>query len=176
MYRADSSSIQRLLGQCLRPESLEYQDGRFQSLRASHGSVRRTYTRPRPMSEGTDVKTVTLLTMIASWVVKGSTHYPEMFPMQHLPYISNIGASDWGHPLFIVGSAATAILFSIAFVSERWLRHTSHLIHSSSVWGTFFWSVAALLTTLGTCAQVLLTVFCIRRHAYTHYCMVAVFA
>lgn len=123
-----------------------------------------------------DAKAVTLLSLITSWILKGSAHYPEMWPMQHLPYISNIGASEWGHPLFIIGAAITAASFSVTFVSERWLRHKGHLIHSNSIWGTFFWAVAALFTAVGTCAQVLLTVFCVRRHAYTHYSMVAVFA
>lgn len=119
---------------------------------------------------------VTILALISTWVAKGSAHYPEMWPIQHLPYISNIGASDWGRPLFITGSILTAAPFSVTFVGERWLRHKGRLLHSRSSWARGFWTAAAILTAIGTSAQVLLTIFGVRHHPYTHYSMVAIFA
>lgn len=99
-----------------------------------------------------------------------------MWPQQHLPYISNIGASDWGHPIFVAGAVLTAVSFLITFSSEKWFRHTGVLLESSGKWATRLWVVSEALTIVAITAQVLMTVFCVRRHAYTHYSMVAVFA
>ncbi|KAF2482307.1 Frag1/DRAM/Sfk1 family-domain-containing protein [Neohortaea acidophila] len=119
---------------------------------------------------------VTLLAILIEWIVKGSPHYPEMWPSQHLSYISNAGASDWGHPLFISGATITAIFFSITFISERWLRHKGKLLHSATKWSSVCWVAAAVLTATATCALVLFTIFCVRRHAVVHYTLVATFA
>ena len=114
---------------------------------------------------------VTLLSMITTWVIRGSRHYPEMWTTQHLAYISNVGASFWGKPLFITGFALTTISFSIGFACERWHRHNGRLIYSHSRWMVSLSVLASLLTLAGTCGLFLLTCFDVRRQPFVHYSM-----
>lgn len=113
--------------------------------------------------------------MITTWAVKGSLHYPEMWAEQQLPYISNIGASDWGQPIFITGSAVTSVVFIIAFALERWLRYRSQLVNYANVWSVTLSTLAGLLTVVGTIGLFLATVFDVRRHPYIHYSNAAMF-
>lgn len=113
--------------------------------------------------------------MIIAWELKGSPHYPEMLPTQHLAYISNIGAAVWCKPLFIAGTATTVTTFSIAFGIERWLGHRGRLNYSNSGWSLTFSSIAALCIVAGSCGAIILTILDVRRHPAIHYSNVGVF-
>lgn len=65
--------------------------------------------------------------MLGRWVAIGSPHYSSFNTNQHIAYISDIGATNWGKPLFIAGSATAVVVFDVAFVAERWLRHKGRL-------------------------------------------------
>lgn len=44
--------------------------------------------------------------MLCTWVVKGEPYYSFMdAPSQHIVYISDLGATSWGQPIFIATSA-----------------------------------------------------------------------
>lgn len=118
---------------------------------------------------------VTLLSLLLTWVAKGSPHYVEMQANQKLAYISDTGASFWGKPVFIVGSAVTVTLFGVTFGTERWLRHKGHLIHVSSRWGAVCSVLATFFTIVGGTGLMLLTIFDARNHVEIHDPMIGVF-
>ena len=98
-----------------------------------------------------------------------------MWANQHLAYISNVGASKWGQPLFIGGSATTVVLFIFAFGVERWLRYKSELAHFASIWSVVLSAMAGLLTVIGSICLLIATTFDVRRHPYVHYTNAALF-
>ena len=56
--------------------------------------------------------------MLGRWVAIGSPIYYESLNYiygQTYPYISDIGATSWGKPLFIAGSAVSVVVFDVAF-------------------------------------------------------------
>ncbi|KAF2168826.1 hypothetical protein M409DRAFT_31504, partial [Zasmidium cellare ATCC 36951] len=118
---------------------------------------------------------VTLLSLLLTWLSKGSPHYVEMQANQNLAYISDTGTSDWGKPLFITGSAITVTLFGITFAAERWLRHKGHLIHVSSRWGAVCSALASFFSIMGGTGLMLLTIFDARNHINIHFPMIGVF-
>ena len=113
--------------------------------------------------------------MLIRWTLNGSTHYPEMFATQQLAYVSNVGASHWGRPIFIAGSAITVASFSISLAMERWLRHRGRLASCSSRWMTFFSIMIAWCMAAGSCSLVFLTIFDVRDQPQIHYPLVSVF-
>lgn len=98
-----------------------------------------------------------------------------MFPHQYLAYVSNVGASPWGRPIFISGSAITVISFGISLAVERRLRHRGELLSASSRWMTFFSVMIAWCMTLGSCSLIFLTIFDVRDQPQIHYPLVSVF-
>lgn len=118
---------------------------------------------------------VTLLSLLITWVAKGMPHYPEMQSYQHLAYISDTGATEWGQPLFIVGAAITTTTFGAAFAAERWLRHEGMLLHNSSIWSTTLTAFSTLFTIAGAVGLMVLTIYDVRDYMYIHYPCVGVF-
>ncbi|CAK4029255.1 Hypothetical predicted protein [Lecanosticta acicola] len=94
---------------------------------------------------------------------------------QSLAYISDVGASEWGKPLFITGSAITVCSFSAAFFTERWLRHKGLLIHASSFWGSTMSVLASFFTLMGAAGLMNLTIWDARNHTHVHDPSIGVF-
>jgi len=117
----------------------------------------------------------TLLAMIGRYVAIGSPHFSWMSDGQFRPYISDIGASPWGYPLFIAGSAVAVVAFNIAFVSERWLRHKGRLAKNYKAHEKILSAFAIIFAIIGAAGLILLTIFDERRHGRVHGAMLVVF-
>jgi len=116
----------------------------------------------------------TLLGMLLTWVVEGEPHYSEMGATQHIAYISDIGAS-WLKPLFIAGSAVMVVVFDLAFISERWLRHKGRLAKNYG-WGEKVLSICAtIFAIIGAAGLILLSIFDTKQYPSVHDAMLVVF-
>ena len=63
---------------------------------------------------------------------------------------------------------ASVVLFTLGFVSERWLRHTGKLAHNTS-WTQKILSICAIIAAIaGAVGLVLLTIFDVLRHKHLH--------
>jgi hypothetical protein len=98
-----------------------------------------------------------------------------MWRAQHLAYISNVGASLWGRPLFTAGAIITAVSLAAALIAERWMRHMGRLLHVSNRWMTALSCVTAVLLVAGSFSLIFLTIFDIRGRPLVHYPLVSVF-
>lgn len=117
----------------------------------------------------------TLLAMLGTWVAQGSPHYPWLHAHQHVTYISDVAVTHWGYPLFIAGSAVTVVVFDIAFISERWLRHKGRLTHNYAK-GEKILSVCAIVCAIiGALGLIFLTIFNTRDYPHVHDSMLVVF-
>lgn len=113
--------------------------------------------------------------MLVVWSMKGSPHYRKMVSSQNFAYISDIGASDWGKPIFITGSAFTVSTFGIAVGIERWLRHKGRLIHARCTWAGTFSALAPLFTAAGSIGLMALTGFDAKNYIGVHKACLGVF-
>ncbi|KAK5112945.1 hypothetical protein LTR62_003767 [Meristemomyces frigidus] len=113
--------------------------------------------------------------MLGTWLAKGSPHFPWQGANQHITYISDIGASSWGYPLFIAGSAVAVVIFDIAFISERWLRHKGRLAHNYSKSEKILSVFAIIFAIIGALGLIFLTIFNTNLHPTVHASMLVVF-
>ena len=112
--------------------------------------------------------------MLIVWLVEGSPHYASMSPNQHIAYISDIGAMGL-KPLFIAGSAVTAVVFDATFIFERYLRHMGRLAHNTSRVDKGLSICAILASLVGGAGLILLTIFDTLRHHKAHDSLLVVF-
>ncbi|KAF3769617.1 hypothetical protein M406DRAFT_354075 [Cryphonectria parasitica EP155] len=117
-----------------------------------------------------------LLAMLCTWIAKGEPYYEFMHATsQHIVYISDIGATSWGKPIFIATSAVMVVSFDLVFMSERWLRHKRRLTPNYSRWEkamsilSIFWSI------VGAAGLILLTIFDTAHHKTAHDSLLGVF-
>ncbi|KAK5137608.1 hypothetical protein LTR08_007903 [Meristemomyces frigidus] len=94
---------------------------------------------------------------------------------EHIAYISSIGATSWGKPLFITGSAVAVVVFDFAFLSERWLRHNGRLTKNYSTLEKVLSGGAILFAIIGACGLIFLTIFDTHHYPKTHSSMLVVF-
>ena len=87
-----------------------------------------------------------------------SPHYPSMDPDQHIAYISDVGAYGL-KPLFISGSVVTTIFLDLAFVSERWLRHTGRLAQNTTKAEKILSGFSIVFAIAGSAGLILLSIF-----------------
>ncbi|KAI6892748.1 hypothetical protein D0867_13413 [Hortaea werneckii] len=116
----------------------------------------------------------TLLGMLGGWVANGEPQYPWM-DGQTIAFISHVGATYWGKPLFIAGSATAQVAFVLCFISERWLRHRGRLTHNYTTAEKALSVCASIFAIIGACGLILLTIFDTRRYPPVHEAMLAVF-
>ena len=65
-------------------------------------------------------------------------------------------------------SAVTVVTFDLAFIFERWLRHTGKLTPNTSVWQKIY-SVCAIIGSIaGAAGLILLSIFDTLRHPHLH--------
>jgi len=98
-----------------------------------------------------------------------------MSPTQHVSYISDIGATGYGKPLFIAGSAVMVVVFDLAFVSERWLRHKGRLAHNYYTSEKVLSVCAIIAAIIGALGLIMLTIFDTRHYPRVHASMLVVF-
>ncbi len=116
----------------------------------------------------------TLLGMLAYWLAAGSPHYVEMGPNQRIAYISDVGAT-FLKPLFIAGSATMVVVFDLAFISERWLRHKARLTPTYSKWEAFLSVCGIIFAIAGAAGLILLSIFDTKHYPKTHDAMLGLF-
>lgn len=108
-----------------------------------------------------------LLAMLITWTTEGSPHYPSMDPSQNIAYISDVGAQGL-KPLFIAMSAVTVVSFDLAFILERWLRHTGRLAHNTSLTQKILSFLSIIAAIAGAAGLILLSIFDTLRHPHLH--------
>ncbi|QIW97135.1 hypothetical protein AMS68_002653 [Peltaster fructicola] len=117
----------------------------------------------------------TLLAMLLVWVRMGEPRYREFTRNQNVPYISDIGATSWGYPTFIAGSASAISVFTLTFVAERWLRHKGRLAKNYNVSEKILSGFATLFALIGALGLIFLTIFDTVRYPHVHVSMLCVF-
>lgn len=71
--------------------------------------------------------------------------------------------------------AVAVVTFDLAFIIERWLRHTGRLAPNTSFWQKFC-SIASMIAAIGGAAGlILLAVFDTLRHDRIHDAMLGLF-
>lgn len=115
-----------------------------------------------------------LITMLVYWASTGKPHYSTMDVGQNIPYISDIGHGTL-KPMFIAMSAVTVVTFDLAFIFERYLRHTGKLAPNTSVWQKVYSACATIAAIIGAAGLILLTIFDNLRHNTLHNIFLAVF-
>lgn len=115
-----------------------------------------------------------LVAMLSYWASTGKPIYVTMSDGQHIPYISDIGA-DTLKPMFIAMSAVTVVTFDLAFIFERYLRHTGKLARNTSVWQKVYSFCATFAAIVGAAGLILLTIFDCKNHNRLHNIFLAVF-
>lgn len=113
--------------------------------------------------------------MLGTWLAMGSPLYAWMDPGMHIAYISDIGATSWGRPLFIAGSAVAVVTFDIAFISERWLRHKGRLAKNYNKTEKILSVCAIIFAVIGAAGLILLTIFDTKTWPNVHDAMLVVF-
>ncbi|PSS00973.1 Frag1/DRAM/Sfk1 [Coniella lustricola] len=117
-----------------------------------------------------------LLAMLCTWVVKGEPYYPFMNETsQHIVYISDIGATSWGKPIFIATSAVMVVTFDLVFINERWLRHKRALVPNYSKWEKAMSVLSIVWSIVGAAGLILLTIFDTAHHKTAHDSLLGVF-
>jgi len=62
----------------------------------------------------------------------------------------------------------TVVVFTLGFVTERWLRHTGKLAHNTS-WAQKILSICAIIAAIaGAVGLILLTIFDTLHHKHLH--------
>lgn len=118
----------------------------------------------------------TLLAMMIVWLAKGQPIYPSMSYAQGqtIAYISDIGATGL-KPLFIAGSTVSVVIFDLAFISERWLRHKGRLAHNTN-WTQKILSICSIVAAIvGAAGLILLTIFDTLHHPHLHRVFLGLF-
>jgi nitrate reductase gamma subunit len=112
--------------------------------------------------------------MLGYWLAAGSPHYEEMGANQKIAYISDIGAT-FLKPLFIAGSTVMVVIFDLAFISERWLRHKGRLTPNYSKWEAFLSVCSIIAAIIGAAGLILLTIFDTKHYPVAHDVLLGVF-
>lgn len=108
-----------------------------------------------------------LLAMFIRWEVIGHPIYPSMEAGQTIAYISDVGAYGL-KPLFITGSVITTISLDLAFMAERWLRHTGRLVPNTSRAQKVLSVLAIICAVAGSAGLILLSIFDTYHHNRLH--------
>jgi len=93
---------------------------------------------------------------------------------QRIAYISDVGAQGL-KPLFIAMSAVTVVSFDLAFILERYLRHTGKLAPNTSTWQKLYSILSIIFAIAGAAGLILLAVFDTLRHPRLHQVFLGIF-
>ncbi|KAJ5615456.1 Frag1/DRAM/Sfk1 [Penicillium hordei] len=108
-----------------------------------------------------------LIAMLVTWVEDGRPHYASMDAGQTIAYISDVGAQGL-KPLFVAGSAVTVVFLDLAFLSERWLRHSNQLAANKGRLDKTCAILSIFFAIAGAAGLILLSVFDTLRHPKLH--------
>ncbi|CAN8105321.1 unnamed protein product [Discula destructiva] len=117
-----------------------------------------------------------LLAMLCTWITMGEPYYTFMHETsQHIVYISDIGATAWGKPIFITTSAVMVAAFDLVFVLERWQRHKRQLAPNYRRSEKIMSALAIVWSLIGGAGLILLTIFDTAHHQSVHDALLGVF-
>jgi hypothetical protein len=77
--------------------------------------------------------------------------------------------------MFIAMSAVSVVSFDLAFLFERYLRHTGILAPNTSHWQKIYSGCATIAAIAGAAGLILLTIFDTKRHSRLHVIFLCVF-
>jgi hypothetical protein len=89
-------------------------------------------------------------------------------------HLTDIGAQGL-KPLFIAMSTVTVVSFDIAFILERYLRHTGKLARNTSIWQKIYSTLSIIFAIAGAAGLILLSIFDTLRHSRLHDIFLVVF-
>lgn len=133
-----------------------------------------------------------LIAMLVTWVRDGRPHYASMEAGQTIAYvsspllahacanrfsyryISDVGAQGL-KPLFIAGSVVTVVFLDLAFLSERWLRHSNQLASNKGRLDKACAIASIFFAIAGAAGLILLSIFDTLRHPKQHDGFIALF-
>lgn len=96
-----------------------------------------------------------LVTMLGLWAHQGHRRYKNKEPMP--PYISDVGAAN--HHTFEALSIATAAMYMITILTERYLRHRRRIPGSITRRATHFDILCVFFTWIGCLGLIFLSIF-----------------
>ncbi|KAK9326013.1 Frag1/DRAM/Sfk1 family-domain-containing protein [Lipomyces orientalis] len=115
-----------------------------------------------------------LIALLGIWAGDGYRRYPGQDADSHLPYISDIAASGV-KPLFIAADAVQGVLFVLALVSERYLRHKGRLEPNRYKAEKVMSTLAIVFAVVGQIGLVLLSILDTYRHHRAHVICLGIF-
>jgi hypothetical protein len=89
-------------------------------------------------------------------------------------YISDVGAFDF-KPLFITMGTVSVVFFDIAFIAERWLRHSGRLVHNTTKGQKILAAFSILFAIIGAAGLILLSIFDTNNHPHLHDAFLSLF-
>ncbi|GLI72294.1 hypothetical protein PoHVEF18_000464 [Penicillium ochrochloron] len=105
--------------------------------------------------------------MLCVWARDGKPVYPSMEKGQTIAYISDVGAYGL-KPFFITASVITVVFLDLAFLSERWLRHSGQLVPNKGLWDKLCAIASIIFAIAGAAGLILLSIFDTYRHPHLH--------
>jgi len=115
-----------------------------------------------------------VLALLVHWLASGRPHYTTMVEGQTIAYISDVGAEDF-KPLFITMGTISVVVFDLAFLAERWLRHRGRLTRNTRTSQKILAGFSIGFAFFGALGLILLTIFDVKRHKAVHDTCIAVF-
>ncbi|QKX62643.1 uncharacterized protein TRUGW13939_09804, partial [Talaromyces rugulosus] len=115
-----------------------------------------------------------LIAMLSTWAAQGKPRYSEMSVDEHVPYISDIGARGL-KPLFIAMGSVTVVTLDLAFLAERWMRHSGHLVRNKGRFDKACSIISLFFAAAGAAGLILLTIFDTVRHPSMHRAFLGLF-
>jgi len=115
-----------------------------------------------------------LLAMLIHWLTIGKPIYPSEQEGQTIAYISDVGAFEF-KPLFITMGTISVVLFDIAFIAERWLRHSGRLVHNTTKGQKALAVLSIFFALVGAAGLILLSIFDTNNHPRLHDVFLALF-
>lgn len=71
-------------------------------------------------------------------------------------------------PFFITASVITVVFLDLAFLSERWLRHSHQLVPNKGLWDKLCAIGSIIFAIAGAAGLILLSIFDTYRHKHLH--------
>ncbi|KAK9239995.1 Frag1/DRAM/Sfk1 family-domain-containing protein [Lipomyces kononenkoae] len=116
----------------------------------------------------------TLVALMTIWAASDYRRYPAEDAGEHVPYISDIAASGV-KPLFIAGDAVQGVLFVLALIAERYLRHKGRLEPNKYKAEKILSALAIIFAAIGQIGLILLSILDTYRHHQAHVICLGIF-
>jgi len=115
-----------------------------------------------------------ILSLLIHWCTTGYPIYTTFQHGQTIAYISDVGAEDW-KPVFVGVGTASVVIFDLAFLAERWLRHNGRLTRNTTTGQKILAGFSIAFAFIGALGLILLTIFDVKRHKTQHDIFLALF-